>query len=196
MFHVLSDTDLTDKELMTAMVIAEGLMNSRPITYQSSIVDDPEPLTRNHFLSNNVASQNLLILNCISPEWRGDIVQKIVHLFWRRWLGEWLPSLSPRRKWGKERRDLQVSDLVLVLSTDVSCGKWPMGRTVQVFPGPDGHVRTADVKVKGLVLRRPIDPSVHLNGVHEHWLFSFLWFAFSLIGTTKISSHYDSLEVE
>ena len=68
MFHVLSDTDLTDEELMTAMVIAEGLMNSRPITYQSSIVDDPEPLKRNHFLSNNVAGQNLLILNCISPE--------------------------------------------------------------------------------------------------------------------------------
>ena len=68
MFHVLSDTDLTDEELMTAMVIAEGLMNSRPITYQSSIADDPEPLTRNHFLSNNVAGQNLLILNCISPE--------------------------------------------------------------------------------------------------------------------------------
>lgn len=68
MFHVLSDTDLTDEELMTAMVGAEGLMNTRPITYQRSIVDDPETLTPNHFLSNNVASQNLLILNSISPE--------------------------------------------------------------------------------------------------------------------------------
>jgi len=37
--------DLTDEELMTAFVGAEGLLNSRPITYQSSDVDDEEPLT-------------------------------------------------------------------------------------------------------------------------------------------------------
>ena len=67
-----------------------------------------------------------------------------------------MPSLSPRRKWGKERRDLQVGELVLVLSTDIPRGKWSMGRIVQVFPGPDDHVRTADVRVKGSVLRRPI----------------------------------------
>ena len=69
---------------------------------------------------------------------------------------EWLPSLSPRKKRGKEKRDLEVGDLVLILSTDTPRGKWPLGRIVQVFPGPDGHVRTADVKVKGSILRRPI----------------------------------------
>ena len=161
MVHVLNNADITDEELMTAMVGAEGLMNSRPITYQSSNVDDPEPLTPNHFLFNQVGCQ-------FAPEsvdaepynsrvrWRH--VQEIVHQFWRRWLREWLPSLSPRRKWGKERHDLQVGELVLVLSTDIPRGKWPMGRIVQVFPaaGPDGHVRTADVRLKGSVLRRPI----------------------------------------
>lgn len=83
-------------------------------------------------------------------------VQEIVRQFWKRWLREWLPSLSPRKKWGKEKRDLEVGDLVLVLSTDTPRGKWPLGRIVQVFPGPDGHVRTADVRVKGSILRRPI----------------------------------------
>ena len=77
--------------------------------------------------------------------------KKLFTSFWRRWLREWLPSLSPRRKWGKERREL-----ILVLSTDIPRRKWPMGRIVQVFPGPDGHIRTADVRVKGSVLRRPI----------------------------------------
>ena len=68
MFHVLSNSDLADEELMTAMAGDEGLMNSRPITYQSFIEDDPEPLTLNHFLFNQVGGQNLLILNRISPE--------------------------------------------------------------------------------------------------------------------------------
>ena len=52
---VLNNADLTDEELLTAMVGAEGLMNSRPITYPN--VDDPEPLTPNHFLFNQVGGQ-------------------------------------------------------------------------------------------------------------------------------------------
>ena len=159
MFLVLSNADLTDEELMTAMVGAKGQMNSRPITYQSFNVDDPEPLTPNYFLFNQVGSQFAPRSFDSEPynhrvRWRH--VQEIVHRFWRRWPREWLPTLSPRGKWGKERGDLQVGDLVLVLSTDIPRGKWPMGGIVQVFPGADGHVRTADVRVKGSVLRRPI----------------------------------------
>ena len=56
--------------------------------------------------------------------------------------------LSPRRKWGKERLDVQVGNLVLILMTHVPHGKWPLGRTVQVFPGPDSLIRIADARVK------------------------------------------------
>jgi len=159
MFHVLNKADLTDEELMTAIVGAEGLLNSRPITYQSSNADDAEPLTPNHFLFNQVGGQfapESVDTEPFNPRTRWRRVQEVVHHFWKRWLQEWLPSLSPRKKWGKEKRDLKVGDLVLVLSTDTPRGKWPLGRIMEVFPGPDGHVRTADVKVKGTVLRRPI----------------------------------------
>ena len=44
MFHVMNRADLTDEKLMTAIVGAEDLLNSRPITYQSSNVDAKEPL--------------------------------------------------------------------------------------------------------------------------------------------------------
>ena len=39
MFCVLSKTDLTDEELMTAIAGAERLLNSRPITYETSNAD-------------------------------------------------------------------------------------------------------------------------------------------------------------
>ena len=152
---VLNNADLTDEELLTAMVGAEGLMNSRPITYPN--VDDPEPLTPNHFLFNQVGGQfapESVDTELYNPRVRWLHVQEIVHQFWRRWLREWLPSLSPRKKWGKERRYLQVGELVPVLSTDISRSKWPMGRIVHLFPGPDGYIRAVDVRVK--VLRRPI----------------------------------------
>ena len=57
MANVLSNADLTNEELMAAMVGAEALMNSRPITYQSSNEDDPEPLTPDHFLFNQFGGQ-------------------------------------------------------------------------------------------------------------------------------------------
>jgi len=57
MFHVMNRADLTDEKLMTAIVGAEGLLNSRPITYQSSNVDDKEPLSPNQFLFNQVGGQ-------------------------------------------------------------------------------------------------------------------------------------------
>ena len=106
MFCVLSKEDLTDEELMTAIVEAEGLMNSRPITYQTSNADDPEPLTPNHFLFSQCGGQfapESVDIKQYNPRVRWRHVQEIVHQFWRRWLREWLPSLSPRKKWGKER---------------------------------------------------------------------------------------------
>jgi len=159
MFHLMNRTDLTVKELMTAIVGAEGLLNSRPITYQSSNVDDEEPLTPNHFLFNQVGGQfapDSVDTEPFNPRVRWWHIIEVVHHFWKRWLREWLPSLSPRKKWGREKRDLEVGDLVLILSTDTPRGKWPLGSIIQVFPGPDGHVRTADVMVKGLILRRAI----------------------------------------
>ena len=47
---ILSSADVTDEELLSAVVGAEGLINSRPLTYQSVNPQDPVPLTPNHFL--------------------------------------------------------------------------------------------------------------------------------------------------
>ena len=53
MFHVLNKVDLTDEELITAIVGAEGLINSRPITYQSSNVDDAVTHTKSFFVQSS-----------------------------------------------------------------------------------------------------------------------------------------------
>ena len=47
---ILGQADINDEELMTAIVGAEGLINSRPLTYQSANHADDVPLTPNHFL--------------------------------------------------------------------------------------------------------------------------------------------------
>ena len=57
-----------------------------------------------------------------------------------RWLREWIPSLSGRKKWRCERDDLKFGDVVIVMSTDNARGRWPLGRIVKVFPGKDDKV--------------------------------------------------------
>ena len=56
--------------------------------------------------------------------------------------------LEPKKDMG-QKCDLGVGDLVSILSTDLPSGKWPLGRIIELFPGPDGHDCTAHVKVKG-----------------------------------------------
>ena len=42
-------------------------------------------------------------------------MQELTRHFWKHWLQEWIPSLSPRQKWYEIRNDLKVGDVVLVL---------------------------------------------------------------------------------
>ena len=90
------------------------------------------------------------------PQNRWRHVQAVVHTFWKRWLAEWVPALSPRRKWRQEMPDLKVGEVVLMLSPDLPRGRWPLGKIEAVYPGTDGHVRAADVRVGDSVYRRPI----------------------------------------
>ena len=54
---ILGQADITDVELMTAIIGAEGLINSRPLTYQSANHEDDVPLTPNHFLHGQIGGQ-------------------------------------------------------------------------------------------------------------------------------------------
>ena len=54
---ILGSTDITDKELATAIAGAESLINSRPLTYQAASPGDNVPLTPNHFLIGQAGGQ-------------------------------------------------------------------------------------------------------------------------------------------
>ena len=54
---ILVEADITDEELLSAVVGAEGLINYRPLTYQSANASDIVPLTPNHFLFGQMGVQ-------------------------------------------------------------------------------------------------------------------------------------------
>ena len=91
------------------------------------------------------------------------------HVFWKRWLREYLPTLQERSKWLKRHRCLTVGDLVLAVDENVHRGKWPLGRIIEVFHGRDGYVRSAKVLTSSATtFIRPITKLYSLEGEREH----------------------------
>ena len=161
---ILGQADIKDEELMTAIVGAEGLINSRPLTYQSANHADDVPLTPNHFLHGQIGGQFAPMSvdeTQYSPRKRWRRVQELVRHFWKRWLREWLPGLSARKRWHRERRNIQTGEVVLLISLDTPRGSWPMGRVVEVYPGDVGRVRVVKVQVGKCTLIRQSRSYVH-----------------------------------
>ncbi|KAI9553729.1 hypothetical protein GHT06_021665 [Daphnia sinensis] len=76
------------------------------------------------------------------------IAQYLTDCFWRRWMREYLPSLTERQKWLYGKKNLNVGDIVIVIEPDTPRGEWPIARVVKVFTGPDGVVLSAIVHLR------------------------------------------------
>ena len=150
---------VTDETLLTFLAEVESLLNGRPLTHVSSDPQDEETLTPNHFLTGR-ANINLPIdvvtdrdLNS-RKRWRH--AQVMTNHFWKRWLREYLPSLTERRKWRRNVPNLVIGDLVLVVDENSPRGSWPLRRVTRVLPGDDGRVRAAEVRTKSGTYVRPV----------------------------------------
>ena len=156
---ILTDANVSDEELMTAITGAELLLNLRPLTYQTANVDYDVPLTPNHFLHGQMGDRfapETVDQTTFSPRKRWRCVQELVKHFWQRWLKEWLPGRNPTTKWHKEKKNLKVGDIVIVISPDSPRAHWPLAKVTQVFPGKDGKVRVAQVQLGKKLLQRPV----------------------------------------
>ena len=115
---ILKDRVVPKEALRTALVEAEGILNSRPITHVSSDAGDVEALTPNHLLLLR-ANPSYEDVNVGDREvnstklWRQS--QALANFFWRRFSKEYFPSLSESKKWNSEKKqNLKVGDVVLV----------------------------------------------------------------------------------
>lgn len=149
----------TDQSLTCALKQVEHLLNSRPLTYVSVDPTAPEPLTPYHLLlgrANPGIPPDVFTPGDLTHRKRWRVVQATADHFWRRWMSEYLPTLTERRKWLTKERNLREGDIVLVIDDRNPRGQWPLGVVTRVHPGPDGVTRTADVRHRGTELRRPV----------------------------------------
>ena len=150
---------MTDSVLRTALIEVEAVLNNRPLTHNSSDPEDYTALTPNHFLHGRAGGFSLPDV-CTHKEinsrrrWRQ--AQVVADHVCRRWLDEYLPSLTVRKKWLHDKQTVQENDLVILVDKNLPRGQWELGRITQTFPGDDGRVRAVRVKTAKNLYTRPV----------------------------------------
>ena len=152
-YAILGSADITDEELLSAIVGAEGLINSRPLTYQSADPSDLIPLTPNHFLHGQVGGSfapKSVDIDDFNPRKRWRRVRELVRHFWHRWLREWIPSLGARKKWRRDQPNFKVGDVVIVMSTERKMAPWTHHQSTswKGQPGPSRRCSSGKVGVQ------------------------------------------------
>ncbi|XP_055643771.1 uncharacterized protein LOC129779977 [Toxorhynchites rutilus septentrionalis] len=154
-----NDRKLDEESLQTFVIEAESIVNSRPLTYLPLDSGESEALTPNHLLlgsSTGVRQPSILPTDsaaAIRNTW--NQIQHQLDIFWRRWIREYLPTLTKRTKWFGDTRPLAVGDLVLVVD-EAKRNSWERGRVLEIVTASDGRVRQATIQTLRGLLRRPV----------------------------------------
>ncbi|XP_062702726.1 uncharacterized protein LOC134285619 [Aedes albopictus] len=159
-FAALTTTRNPDDEtLLTLMIEAEGIVNSRPLTCVPLDAESEAALTPNHFLL--LSSQGVTHPPEVIPDrpeslrtnWR--LITNLVNQFWNRWVREYLPTIAGRTKWYEDSKEPEIGDLAIIVDPSIRNG-WLRGRILSTIKGRDGRCRQVLVQTSGGVLRRPV----------------------------------------
>lgn len=158
LMDVMPSRNPTDEILRTFLLEAENIVNSRPLTHVSVELGDEEALTPNHFLigSSNGSKPPGLFTDAdlvLRKNWRKT--QLLADLFWKRWIREYLPTITRREKWFNRVKPIEIGDIVIIADENLPRNCWPMGRIISTKPAKDGQVRSAMVQTKSGILNRP-----------------------------------------
>ncbi|XP_055604591.1 uncharacterized protein LOC129752834 [Uranotaenia lowii] len=150
---------LSVDEMVTALVQIEAVLNSRPLTPQSSDPNDFEVLTPGHFLVQRPLTA--LPERDVSTIPIGRLTmwqkaQQVSQQFWNTWRNQYLSNLQNRTRWIVKRKNVAPGMMVLLKEDNIPPLKWPLGRIDEVFFGRDGNVRVVNVRTKDGMFNRGI----------------------------------------
>ncbi|XP_055615231.1 uncharacterized protein LOC129761531 [Toxorhynchites rutilus septentrionalis] len=146
----------TDEMLRNMLVEVEAIINARPLTEIPLEHEEASPLTPNHILigSSNGSKPPIAFNDSASTVIRSwKMSQVYADEFWRRWVAEYLPTLTKRTKWFHPVKPLAEGDIVV--DHKQPRNSWPKGRVIGVTRSKDGQVRRASVQTAGGILERP-----------------------------------------
>lgn len=159
--YTLKDVSPKEHILQSLLIEAENVVNSRPLTHLPISPHEEEPLTPNHFLlgrgnvaptpSVNTPDDKLFTLK---KQWR--IARSLRDRLWKRWIIEYLPTLTRRVKWCERTTPIKAGDVVFICDPNVPRSQWRRGMVTCVYTGSDGVARRADVRTASGELQRAV----------------------------------------
>uniref|UniRef100_A0A183GFI4 Integrase catalytic domain-containing protein n=1 Tax=Heligmosomoides polygyrus TaxID=6339 RepID=A0A183GFI4_HELPZ len=166
-------------QLQTVVVEVEATLNSRPITpfrEKDTFIHVLRPVD---FLIPQVELQlpplppqldDLYDSSHNLASWYKSTLSILDH-FWKLWQSDYLSALRERHRATSKRPKStsiapEIGDVVLVADENAPRGSWTYGLIVQLNPGQDGSVRTAEVRTpNGRCLKRSLS---HLYPLEIH----------------------------
>ncbi|KAL2083669.1 hypothetical protein ACEWY4_021442 [Coilia grayii] len=151
---------LDEEGLQTVLCEVESILNSRPITQESTEPHDLEALTPNHLLllkSNPSLPPGLFQEHDLyiysekaetGPIHRRSILEKMIK--------EYLPQLHLCQKWTRIKRNFTAGNVVLIVDDSAPRGSWVIGRVTAAVPDQKGLVRQVWVKTPTNLVCRPV----------------------------------------
>lgn len=158
-----------DETLYNGLLECERIINSRPLTYVDLESTTNEALTPNHFLLGSSNGDKPLGEfskdDCLlRKNWRK--MQFFADVFWKRWIQEYLPTLTKRTKWFKKCSPLEIGDVVIIVDPNLPRNNWPKGVVQSINISRDGNFRSAQVLTKNGIFNRPVAKLAKLD-VHR-----------------------------
>lgn len=149
----------TGELLYSVMLAAEHIVNSRPLTYVPVETEEADVLTPNHFLLGNSNGVKAIgefndDAEVLRKNWM--IMQQQQAAFCRKWIKEYLPTLTRRVKCFEHTEPLKIGDLVLIVDDLSPIDGYKRGIITKVFHGKNNAVRSAVVRTSNGELTRPV----------------------------------------
>ncbi|XP_043218397.1 uncharacterized protein LOC122391182 [Amphibalanus amphitrite] len=119
---MLGDRVVDDETLQTVVTDVEALLNGRPLTHVSTDPDVYQPLTPNYFLIGRASPQlspGVFTDSDMCSRRRLKHTQVLLVHFRQRWRREYLPTLTVRSKWFRDKTEVKVGELVLLSEENV-----------------------------------------------------------------------------
>eukprot|EP00794_Sanderia_malayensis_P006280 gene6280-7002_t len=139
------------RELETMLIKVEGLLNNRPLTYQTEELD-LEVITPNHLIFGHA----LPIIGDHDEDSEEDVVftKRMKYLeskknhIWTRWMKEYILNLREYHKIITTIVDPpRLGQLVLIVDDSVRRRYWQMGKIVKQLKSKDGVTRAVKVQI-------------------------------------------------
>ncbi|KAK7944873.1 hypothetical protein WMY93_000601 [Mugilogobius chulae] len=159
LYTTIASQSVKEEVLQIVLVEIESILNAKPLGYVSSDISDVDPVTPNYLLMGRPDSS---LPQVVYPDsemrgrrsWRHS--QVLADHFWSAFIRDYLPSLQTRSKWRTPVDNIAEGAVVLLADPQIPRGQWKIGQVTKVMPGPDGLIRTAEVKIEDRTYVRPI----------------------------------------